>query len=54
MNLPNKLTTSTKGEVVGNVEIVIDGVVVDKINLLATETHNEATIWDYIKEIVKG
>lgn len=53
-NLPNKLTSSTKGEVIGNVEIVIDGVVVDKINLLATETHNEATVWDYIKEIVKN
>lgn len=53
-NLPNKLIACVQGEVVGNAEIVINGVVVDKINLLATATYNEATIWDYIKEIAKA
>ena len=53
-NLPNKLISCIQGEVVGNAEIVINGVVVEKINLLATATHNEATIWDYIKEIAKA
>lgn len=53
-NLPNKLISCVQGEVIGNAEIVINGVVVDKINLLAIATYNEATIWDYIKEIAKA
>jgi len=53
-NLPNKLISSVQGEIVGNAEIVINGVVVERINLLATATHNEATIWDYIKEIARN
>jgi len=51
-NLPNQLVSVEKNQVVGNVEIVIDGVVVETINILATETHNEANIWDYFKEII--
>ena len=43
-----------ENEVVGNVEIVIDGVVVDIINILSTETVNEASIWDYFKDIVNS
>lgn len=53
-NLPNMLTKVYKNQVVGNVEIVIDGVVVDKINILSTETHDEVTVWDYIKEITNS
>ena len=53
-NLPNMLTEVKTDQVVGNVEIVIDGVVVDKINILSTETHNPATIWDYFKELTKA
>lgn len=51
-NLPNKLTSVIANQVVGNVEIVIDGVVVDTINILATDTMPEATVWDYFKEII--
>lgn len=53
-NLPNILTKVYENQVVGNVEIVIDGVVVDKINILSTETHEEVTVWDYIKEITNS
>lgn len=53
-NLPNMLTKVYENQVVGNVEIVIDGVVVDKINILSTETHEEVTVWDYIKEITNS
>ncbi len=53
-NLPTMLTECEKGEIVGNAEIVIDGVVVDTINLCANETFKEATIWDYIHQITKS
>lgn len=53
-NLPNMLTEVKENQVVGNVEIIIDGVVVDTINILSTETHNPATIWDYFKELTKA
>ena len=52
-NLPNMLLKVKENQVVGNVEIIIDGKVVDSINLLSTETFNEATIWDYFKDIIK-
>ena len=38
----------------GNVEIVVDGVVVDTINILSCDTFAEATIWDYFKEIINS
>ena len=50
-NLPNMLHSVKENQVVGNVEIVIDGKIVDKINLLATETHDEASVWDYFREL---
>lgn len=50
-NLPNMLTSVQENEVVGNVEIVVDGVVVEKIDILSAETVNELSVWDYIKEI---
>lgn len=53
-NLPNMLIAVNKGDVVGNAEIVVDGVVVDKIDILSNETYPSATIWDYIKEITKN
>lgn len=53
-NLPNQLKSVNKGKVVGNVEITLDGVVQDSINLIANETINEASIWDYFKDIVKN
>ncbi len=53
-NLPSSLISVEAGQIVGNVEIVVDGVVVETINLLATETHKEATLWDYFKEITKA
>lgn len=51
-NLPNKLKSVNKGDAVGNVEIVLDGVVVDTVKLIANETIAEATIWDYFKDII--
>lgn len=53
-NLPNMLTKVYENQVVGNVEIVVDGIVVDKINILSAETHDEVTVWDYIKEITNN
>ncbi len=53
-NLPSVLNKVSENEVVGNVEIIVDGVVVDKIDILSAETHNEASIFDYIKEIVNN
>lgn len=50
-NLPSKLTKCHEGQVIGNAEIIVDGELVDTINILATENHNEASLWDYIKEI---
>ena len=52
-NLPNQLLSCTENQIIGNVEIIIDGKVVETINLLATETHKEASIFDYFKEIIK-
>ncbi|MBR2969586.1 MAG: D-alanyl-D-alanine carboxypeptidase [Clostridia bacterium] len=53
-NLPTSLRKVTKGDIVGNVEIVIDGIVVDTINILSAESHKESSIWDNFKEIVKN
>lgn len=52
-NLPNQLTHVKENQVIGNVEIVVDGVVVEKINIMSAETVDEMTVWDYIKEIAK-
>lgn len=51
-NLPNMLTKVKENEIVGNVEIVVDGVVVEKINVLACQSYDEASLWDYFKEII--
>lgn len=53
-NLPNEFASVNENQVVGNVEIVVDGVVVDTINILSAETHKEATLWDYVKEITNN
>jgi len=53
-NLPSSLKSVKKGDIVGNVEIVVDGVIVDTINILSAETHNESSIWDYFKDLVKN
>lgn len=52
-NLPNSLKSVNQGDVVGNVEIVVDGVVVDTINLVSNETIGEASVWDYFKDLIK-
>lgn len=52
-NLPSKLTKVSLGQIVGNVEISIDGVVTETINLLSAESCDEASILDYIKSITK-
>jgi len=53
-NLPTQLTSVEENQVVGNVEIVIDGKVEETINILSTTSHKEATMWDYFKEIIKN
>ncbi len=52
-NLPDMLTSVNKGDVVGNVEIIVDGVKVDTINIYSTQTHKESTLLDYIKQITQ-
>ncbi len=52
-NLPTSLKKVSQGDIVGNVEILVDGVVVETINILSNETHEQSTIWDYFQEIVK-
>lgn len=53
-NLPQKLLAVTENQVVGNVEIIVEGIVVDTINILSTEKHSEASLWDYIKDVVNS
>ena len=53
-HLPNQIRKVTIDEVVGNVEIVVDGVVVETINILSCENYSEPTIWDNFKEIIKN
>lgn len=51
-HLPNQLKRIKENEVVGNVEIVVDGIVVDTINVLSCSSYEEPTIWDYFKKII--
>lgn len=53
-NLPSMLLSVKRNQVVGNVEIVVNGVVVDKINILAQDSHREANVWDYFREIIEN
>lgn len=53
-NLPSQLLKAKENQVVGNVEIVVDGKVVDTIKILSTSTENEASMWDYFKDIIKN
>ncbi|MBQ9795974.1 MAG: D-alanyl-D-alanine carboxypeptidase [Clostridia bacterium] len=53
-HLPNQLKKVEFDEVVGTVEIVVDGVVVDTINILSCENYSEPSIWDNFKEIIKN
>ncbi|MBR6779013.1 MAG: D-alanyl-D-alanine carboxypeptidase [Clostridia bacterium] len=50
-NLPNMLISAKENQIVGNVQVVVDGVIVDTINILSKDTVDELTVWDYIKEI---
>lgn len=52
-NLPNQLTSVSENQVVGNVEIVINGIVEDTINIISCDNFEEATIWENFKEIIK-
>lgn len=53
-NLPNQLLSVEENQVVGNVEIVVDGQIVETIKILSCETHKEANVWDYFKDIIKN
>ena len=52
-NLPNKLTSVKENQVVGNVEIIVNGKVEETINILSCNSYEEATLWDNFKEIIK-
>ena len=52
-NLPNQLTSVSENQIVGNVEIIINGIVEDTINILSCASYEEATVWDFFKEIIK-
>ena len=51
-HLPNQLSKVQENEVVGTVEIVVEGVVVDTIDILSCNTFAEPSIWDNFKEII--
>ena len=51
-NLPNQLTHAVENQPIGNVEIVVDGVVQETINILSCDTFAQATIWDYFKKLI--
>ena len=53
-HLPNQLKKVEIDQVVGTVEIVLEGVVVDTINILSCDTYSEPTIWDNFKEIINA
>jgi len=53
-NLPSQLTKVKENQVVGNVEIVVDGKVECTINILSASTYEEATLWDYIHEVINN
>lgn len=53
-NLPSQLTKVKENQVVGNVEIIVDGKVECTINILSASTFEEATLWDYFQEIIKN
>lgn len=53
-NLPTTLKNVTEGEKVGSVEVIVDGVVVDTIDLFSNKTIQEKGIWDYFRDIVKA
>lgn len=53
-NLPNQLTCVEANQIVGNVEIIIDGIVADTINILATDNVPEASLWDYLKNVINA
>ena len=48
------LTKVNKGQVIGNVEIVIDGVAVESIDIYSAQTYSQPTLWDNIKEIINS
>ena len=51
-HLPTQLKKVKENDVVGVVEIVVDGIVEKTINILSCSTYEEQTIWDYFKEII--
>jgi D-alanyl-D-alanine carboxypeptidase (penicillin-binding protein 5/6) len=51
-NLPNQLSQAVENQPIGNVEIIVDGVVQETINILSCDTFAQATIWDYFKKLI--
>ena len=50
-NLPDTLKSVKADEVVGSVDVILNGEKVDTINILSKDTIEEASIWDYFKTI---
>ncbi len=53
-NLPTQLKSIKENQVVGTVDIVIDGVIVETINILSCNTFSETSIWENFKEIINS
>lgn len=53
-NLPTMLTKINQGQIVGNVEIIVDGIVVDTIDIYSARTYSQPSIWDNFKEIISN
>ena len=51
-HLPHQINQVKENEIVGTVEIVVEGVVVETINILSCNTYLEPTIWDNFKKII--
>ena len=50
-NLPESMTKVTKGEVVGTVDVFVDGKLYDTVKILSNDTIEEPSYIDYIKRI---
>lgn len=53
-HLPNQLKSVKENDIVGTVEIIVDGIVVDSINILSCSTYVEPSVWEYFKEIINS
>lgn len=51
-HLPTTVKSVKENDILGVVDIYVDGVKVDTINILSASTYQEPTIWEYFKDII--